>query len=300
MYNHLLKTFLCVVDCGSMNKAAERLFLTPTAVMKQMNLLEKQLKLKLIQRTTRGITATRCGQSLYRDAKFIIAYSDEAIERARELQGMESKTIRVGTSMLNPCKVFMDIWYRISDVFPQFKIQIIPFEDDHRGILSVIEKIGKDFDFIVGVCDSTQWLNRCRMYPLGTYKKCIAVPFGHRLASRKRLKITDLYGETLMMVQRGDSPLNDFLRNDLEQNHPQIRIEDAGYFYDIQVFNRCAETGNVLLNLECWRDIHPSLVTIPVAWEYAIPFGLLYSLEPEKEILEFIDAAEKLLGKKYK
>ena len=55
MYNHLLKTFICVVDCGSLNKAAERLFLTPTAVMKQMNLLEKQLNLKLIQRTNRGI-----------------------------------------------------------------------------------------------------------------------------------------------------------------------------------------------------------------------------------------------------
>ena len=298
MYNHLLKTFICVVDCGSLNKAAERLFLTPTAVMKQMNLLEKQLNLKLIQRTNRGILATKCGQSLYRDAKFIIAYSEDAIERARELQGMESKTIRVGTSMLNPCKVFMDIWFRISDAFPQFKIQIIPFEDDHRGILSVIEKIGRDFDFIVGVCDSIQWLNRCNMYPLGTYKKCVAVPLGHRLASRKRLKITDLYGETLMMVRRGDSPLNDFLRNDLEQNHPQIHIEDAGYFYDIEVFNRCAETGNVLLNLECWRHIHPSLVTIPVDWEYAIPYGLLYSLAPEEEILEFIDAVEKSLGKK--
>lgn len=298
MYNHLLKTFICVVDCGSLNKAAERLFLTPTAVMKQMNLLEKQLNLKLIQRTNRGILATKCGQSLYRDAKFIIAYSEDAIERARELQGMESKTIRVGTSMLNPCKVFMDLWFRISDAFPQFKIQIIPFEDDHRGILSVIEKIGRDFDFIVGVCDSIQWLNRCNMYPLGTYKKCVAVPLGHRLASRKRLKITDLYGETLMMVRRGDSPLNDFLRNDLEQNHPQIHIEDAGYFYDIEVFNRCAETGNVLLNLECWRDIHPSLVTIPIDWEYAIPYGLLYSLTPEKEIFEFIDAVEKSLGKK--
>ena len=58
MYNHLLKTFICVVDCGSLNKAAERLFLTPTAVMKQMNLLEKQLNLKLIQRTNRWILAT--------------------------------------------------------------------------------------------------------------------------------------------------------------------------------------------------------------------------------------------------
>ena len=55
----------------------------------------------------------------------------------------------------------------------------------------------------------------------------IAVPLTHRLTCRDRLSITDLYGETLMMVKRGDSALNDRLRDDLEQNHPQIQIEDT-------------------------------------------------------------------------
>ncbi len=293
MYNSLLETFICVADCGSLNKAAQQLFLTPTAVMKQINMLEKHLDLKLIQRSNKGIILTESGQSIYKDAKFMISYSEKAVEKAKSLEGQQNLVIRVGTSMLNPCKVFMDIWYQLSDQFPQFKIQIIPFEDDHNGILSVIEKIGKDFDFIVGVCDSIQWLNRCNIYPLGTYKKCVAVPIGHRLSSRKKLKITDLYGETLMMVKQGDSPLNDSLRKELEEHHSKIRIEDTDHFYDIQVFNRCEQQGNVLLNLECWKDIHPSLVTIPVDWNYAIPYGLLYPLNPQKKILDFIDAVEK-------
>lgn len=40
MYNPLLDTFLAVADCGSFTKAAEKLFISPTAVMKQMNSLE--------------------------------------------------------------------------------------------------------------------------------------------------------------------------------------------------------------------------------------------------------------------
>lgn len=36
MYNHLLDTFLVVADCGSFTKAAEKLYISPTAVMKQM------------------------------------------------------------------------------------------------------------------------------------------------------------------------------------------------------------------------------------------------------------------------
>lgn len=296
MYNSLLGTFICIADCGSFNKAAQRLFLTPTAVMKQINLLEKHLDMKLIERTNHGIALTGCGKSIYKDAKQIISYSEKAMKRAREIQSRQSQVIKVGTSMLNPCKVFMDLWYHLSDRFPQFKIQIIPFEDDHNGILSVIEKIGREFDFIVGVCDSAQWLNRCNMYRLGTYKKCVAVPIAHRLASKKKLRLTDLYGETLMMVSRGDSPVNDALRDDLEQNHPQIHIEDAGNFYDIGVFNRCEQVGYVLLNLECWKDIHPSLITIPVEWDYAIPYGLLYALEPSRGILEFIKAVEATLA----
>ena len=40
MYNPLLDTFLAVADCGSFTKAADKLFISPTAVMKKMNVLE--------------------------------------------------------------------------------------------------------------------------------------------------------------------------------------------------------------------------------------------------------------------
>lgn len=290
MYNSYLDTFICVADCGNFNKAAEQLFISPTAVMKQINALEKQLDLILLNRTAKGITLTKAGESIYKDAKYMIAYSEQAIKKAGKLAQTERKTLRVGTSMLNPCKVFMDLWYQVSDQFSQFKIQVIPFEDDHDGILSVISQIGQTFDIIVGVCDSSQWLYLCNFYRLGEFRKMIAVPHSHRLAKKKRLKITDLYGETLMMVKRGDSEINDLLRDDLEKNHPQIHIEDTPHFYDINVFNRCEETNQLLLNLECWRDIHPSLVSISVDWNYTIPYGLLYPKKPSNTILEFLDA----------
>ena len=98
----------------------------------------------------------------------------------------------------------------------------------------------------------------------------IAVSREHPLASKNCIEIKDLYGETLMMVCRGDSGVNDFIRNDLEKNHPLIHIEDTQQFYDLSVFNRCAETGNVLLTIECWQDVHPGLVTIPVNWHYGL------------------------------
>ena len=295
MYNPLLDTFLAVADCGSFTKAADKLFISPTAVMKKMNDFEEHLNLKLIDRTPAGIKLTPAGKVVYRDAKFIMDYSKKSIAAATAATLDYDTTFCVGTSLLNPAKPFMDLWYKVNASFPNYKLHLVPFEDNHEGILSEIKKLGEKFDFLIGVCDSRAWLSLCNFLPLGRYKKMIAVSRSHRLAGKKRVDIEDLYGETLMMVSRGDSGVNDFIRSDLEKNHPQIHIEDTTRFYDLSVFNRCADTGNILLTIECWRDVHPGLVSIPVNWDYSIPYGLLYSINADRDVLKLVKKAKELI-----
>ncbi len=292
MYNPLLDTFIAVADNGSFTKAAEVLYISPTAVMKQMNSLEAHLNLKLIDRTPAGIHLTEAGNIIYRDAKYLIDYSAKSISTAKASLHANDTVFCVGTSLLNPAKPFMDLWYQVNKNFPEYKLHLVPFEDNHDGILSEIEKLGKKFDFLIGACDSKEWLSRCNFLPLGQYKKMVAVSREHRLAHKDCIEIEDLYGETLMMVRRGDSGTNDFIRNDLEKNHPKIQIEDTPLFYDLSVFNRCAETGKVLLTIECWKEVHPGLVSIPVNWDYSIPYGLLYSLNAPEDVLQFVEAAK--------
>lgn len=292
MYNPLLNTFITVADHGSFTRAAEVLYISPTAVMKQMNSLENHLDLKLIERTPAGIHLTEAGTLIYRDAKFLIDYSKKSVSSAKAALYANDTIFCVGTSLLNPAKPFMDLWYRVNKDFPEYKLHLVPFEDNHEGILSEIEKLGEKFDFLIGVCDSKEWLSRCHFLPLGRYQKMIAVSREHRLAEKSCIDIEDLYGETLMMVRRGDSRTNDFIRNDLEKNHPKIQIEDTPLFYDLSVFNRCAETGKVLLTISCWQEVHPGLISIPVNWDYSIPYGLLYSFHAPENVLRFVKAVE--------
>lgn len=294
MYNPLLNTFVAVADCGSFTKASETLFISPTAVMKQMNALEKHLELKLIERTPSGIYLTQAGAVIYKEAKFMMEYSQKAISRAKAALYDYETTFCVGTSTLNPAKPFMDLWYLVNQDFPAYKLHLVPFADNHDGILSEIEKLGEKFDFLIGVCDSKEWLSRCNFLLLGRYAKVVAVSREHPLASKTRINIEDLYGETLMMVRKGDSETNDHIRRNLEENHPEIHIEDTPQFYDLSVFNRCAKTGNVLLTIECWRDVHPGLVSIPVNWDYSIPYGLLYSFDAPKDVLQFVEAVKNI------
>lgn len=294
MYNRLLTTLIAVADCGSFTKAAERLYISPTAVMKQINALERHLDLKLVDRSAGGVRLTSAGAVIYQDAKFIIDYSSKSVSSAKIAARAEQTTFRVGTSLLNPAKPFMDLWYRVNQHFPDYKLHLVPFEDDHKGIITEITQLGEKFDFLIGVCDSKTWLSHCRLLPLGRYKKMIAVSGEHRLAQKPLLCIEDLYGETMMMVKRGDSGTNDMIRSQIEKNHPKIHIEDTPPFYDMSVFNRCAETGNVLLTLECWTEVHPALVSIPVDWDYTISYGLLYSLNPTADVKRFVDTVSRL------
>lgn len=294
MYNDLLTAFVCVADCGSFNKASEKLFLSSTSIMKQINALEKHLDVQLMERTNQGITLTEAGKIIYKHAKHLFRYSEKVIAEAKNAMNLSETTFCVGTSILNPCKPFMDLWYQINESFPDYKLHIVPFEDNHENILGELSLMGEKFDFVVAACDSELWLNRCNFYPLGTCKHCCAVSRTHRLAKKEHLTIEDFYDETLMIVKRGDSATVDTIR-DLLKQHDRILLEDTPQFYDMEVFNRCAQTQNIMLTLDCWKDVHPSLVTIPVVWDFQIPYGLLYPQHPSEDIRKVLTELEKIL-----
>ncbi len=287
MFNHQLTAFVCVADCGSFNKAAERLYLSPPAVMKQINALEKHLDLQLVDRTNQGIRLTPAGQVIYRHARYLFDYSKKAIAEARQLAQTLETTFCIGSSLLNPCKPFMDLWYQVSGAFPGYKLHVIPFEDDHTNILAEIGALGEKYDFLVGACDSAEWLERCRFLPLGRYPICCAMAREHPLSKKSRLTLDDLAGQTVMIGKAGDSAAVDAARWEI-LTHPEIHIEDTSQFYDVDVFNRCAQTQNLLLTLSCWQDVHPGLVTLPVDWTHAVPFGLLYAKQPPEDVEAFI------------
>ena len=289
MYNQQIKTFIQVADRGSLSKAAEELFVTPASVMKQMNALEDRLNLKLLRRTNQGIELTETGRYIYDTAKKIIMESEDAVQKARIIEQRAMKTIRIGSSFLNPGKVLIDLWNKVNPDSTEYRFKIIPYDDDHDQILSVVQSLGNKIDFMVGSFNSRQMLSISDFYELGQYRLCVAVPKNHRLASRAKLSLKDLHGEHLITVKGGDTLQLDEFREKLKMTHPQIIFEDAHYFYDLETFNTCEVSGSLLLTLDTWEDIHPSLVTLPVEWDFSVPYGLLFSKNLSNEAASFLN-----------
>lgn len=93
MYSNQLETFVRAAEMGSFSRAADKLYISPNAVLKQINALEERLGVKLFVRTHRGIELTEGGKLLYREAKYIMDYCDDAVRRAKAV--MSGEVIRL-------------------------------------------------------------------------------------------------------------------------------------------------------------------------------------------------------------
>ncbi len=296
MYNPQLETFLHVVDAGSFNKAAERLYISPPAVIKQINLLEESLDVQLFIRTHRGLVLTKAGQSLYQDVKYIIQYCKDSVTRGKNAMQESGGIIRIGTSPMTPAQVLVDLWPKVQKYCPNVKFQLIPFENTPENAREILGNLGQNIDVVAGAFDETMLnLRRCAGLELSREPICCAVSIHHTLAQKEKLTVQDLYGENLMLMRRGWSHYVDLLRDDLWKNHPQIHIVDF-QFYDVAIFNQCENRDCVLMAIENWRYVHPLLKILPVDWNYTIPFGLLHSPTPTPTVKQFLDAVEKAAG----
>ena len=298
MYNPQLETFIRVADAGSFSKAAELLYISPNAIIKQVNLLESKLNLRLFVRTHRGITLTPAGESLYHDAKYLIKYSKESVARAKNKKQNDDHIIRIGTSLTTPPHVLVEIWPQIQTHCPNLKFQLVPFENTPENAVEIMRNYGQNIDVVAGIYDDTL-LRKRRSAGLELSREpiCCAVPIRHRLANKEILKIEDLFGENLMMIQRDWNSFVDLLRDGIGENYPQITIVDFP-FYDIGAFNQCEQSNNILIAVHSWENIHPLLKIIPVEWNYVIPFGLVFSPEPSDDVKMFIQAVAQVYGLK--
>ena len=292
MYNPQLETFIRVADAGSFNKAAEESFITPTAVIKQINLLENSLDIKLFERTHRGLILTKAGKSLYQDTKYIIQYCRDSVTRAKNAMQEDTNIIRIGSSPMTPAQLLMQIWPKIQEHCPDIKFQIIPFENTPENAREILANLGKNIDVVGGIFDETMLgLRNCAGLQLSREPLCCAVSIHHRLAAKDKLLIEDLYGENLLMMRREWSHYVDQLRDDLQQNHGQIHIVDFE-FYNMSIFNRCENSNDVLLAIPGWASVHPLLKVIPVEWDHSIPYGLLHSPHPSETVKRFLAAVQ--------
>ena len=289
-------SFIRVAEAGSFNKAAEELYITSTALIKQINLLESDLEIRLFDRTHRGITLTKAGESLYKDAKYITEYCREAVARARSAERMQEQVIRIGTSPIMPAQMLMDLWPKIHEHCSDVSFKLVPFENTSDNAREILKNLGQNIDVVTGFVDELLMKQRdCKGLLIENEPICCAVPISHPLSAKEKLSVRDLHGQDLMMIHRGWCRHMDALRDDLTEHHPQINLVNFD-LYDVGVFNQCEQNQDILVAIKSWSMVHPLMKVIPVEWDHVMPVGILYSPQPTKVVSRFLSALEKALA----
>ncbi|MGI6229368.1 MAG: LysR family transcriptional regulator [Tractidigestivibacter sp.] len=290
MYNPQLDTFIKVAELGSFSKAAEESYITPTAVIKQINHLEQRLGVKLFVRTHQGIVLTDAGRSLYRDSVYITKYCQDSVERARRASQDVSDVVRIGVSPTTPATFFTRLHVNMADAFPGMRFQFVPFDNTPENAREILGHLGQNIDIVAGILDDViTERNNCAATLLTAVPACVAVPLGHPLAKLDSLAPSDLDGQELMMLRRGYMGQMDDIRNYLRREHPTTHIVDIP-FYDTEAFNTAENSGRAIVAVQAWEDINPLLRIMPVRWDFALGFGILHAKQPSPTIEKCLDS----------
>lgn len=290
MYDKSLESFIAIADCGSFARAADLMFVSSTALIKQINQLEASLGVKLFVRTNKGITLSEAGKLLYKDSKYIINYSHQALERAaRTLRG-DPYTVRVGACLMSPVSMIEELLEAVAFREPRFQFDICPFPDYYTDYTHIIDSLGERIDVVASVYGASRARKPAyQVLPLAPVPMCAAVPKRHRLAAATRIELENLRGETVFVTSDDIPNVTAPMAADLERHQATVKYLRQKSF-DITAYNQCACSDSILIS-PMGAGLHPLLKNIPIHWDYAVPHGLFYPLRPNEGVEKFIQAA---------
>jgi DNA-binding transcriptional LysR family regulator len=98
-----MEIFISVAEAGSFSAAAKRMNVGQPAISKSVAQLEERLGVRLILRSTRGLTMTDAGQRFYEHAKLAIREADEAEQVVRHASDSLSGKLRVSAAVSFAC-----------------------------------------------------------------------------------------------------------------------------------------------------------------------------------------------------
>ncbi len=117
-----LRAFCAAADYESFRLAAEKLYLTASAVSHQIKNLEEQLGSKLFKRGSRSVTLTPAGELLYSDVYPLIREFDEVA--ARHTKKRQQRTLRVSVQPFFASEVFVPRLARFRALHPDIDITV--------------------------------------------------------------------------------------------------------------------------------------------------------------------------------
>ena len=192
-----LRYFVALAETRHFGKAAERSYVSQPTLSAQIKKLETYLGVQLIERQPRKVALTETGVKILPIARRIVQESDEIVSLARNEHDPLSGKLKVGLIPTIGPYLLPLITRKLRKQLPRLKLML--YEHQTQPLL---EKL-RAGDIDVGILALPVPLDGLEARPLYDEDFTLAVPSNNPLAKRANIKIDDLTGETLLLLEDG-------------------------------------------------------------------------------------------------
>lgn len=136
-----LQNFVTVAECGSINRAAERLFISQQALRSSINSLERQLGFALFSRSSQGARLTEQGQAILEDVRQILSLA-EGWQRYARPAVADPETVEILASTVVCNTVLADVVRECRARYPKLRVRFFHSRDDEMMATLDVHAIG--------------------------------------------------------------------------------------------------------------------------------------------------------------
>ncbi|MFK4509644.1 LysR substrate-binding domain-containing protein [Bradyrhizobium daqingense] len=199
---HQLRCFVAAAEQLHFGRAAQQLQMLPSALGRQIRLLEEDLGTRLFARTTRAVSLSEDGATLLRDARAILAKVEAAQNnlRSRSRAGA-TRRLRVGAIDSAAAGLLPSLLRDFRAKHPEIAVQLL--EDKTVRLLPKILSGALDLAFVrpPGRADKQLELRQ-----LLHETPIVAFPQRHALAARRSITLADIAEEAMLVPDRRSRP----------------------------------------------------------------------------------------------
>lgn len=236
MHIETLKVFCDLVDMQSFSLAAERNFVTQSAVSQQIRTLEDKFNRRLLERVRgrREVRLTPSGEVFYREAKNVLASFDQLQESMHGLVGKISGTVKVATVYSVGLHELPPKVREFMTKFPAAKIDL-----EYSRMTRVVRDV-LNGSVELGVVTFPEPKRGLAIVPMTGDRLVLICPPDHEFAEREEIKARELDGHDFVLFER-DIPTRKATDKILKSHG--VTIRKVAEFDNIETIKRAVEVG---------------------------------------------------------
>lgn len=236
MHIETLKVFCDLVDLESFSLAAERNFVTQSAVSQQIRTLEEKYKRRLLERIRgrREVKLTAAGEVFYREAREVLEAYEHLNESLRGVVGKIGGTVKVATVYSVGLHELPSKVREFMTKFPAAKIDL-EYSRTTRVVRDVLNGTVE-----LGVLAFPEPKRGLTITPMPDNLLVLIAPPDHKFAARKKIKVSELNGQDFVHFER-DVPTRKAMDKIFKANG--VEVKKVAEFDNIETIKRAVEVG---------------------------------------------------------